>query len=206
MDANDKIISSREQEIIDAAQKVFVEYGYKKVTMDDVAAKLNITRSALYYYYKSKDELFVAVSEYEFRWYEVELKKAVALAKTTDERFTAFCRCFLPLRKRFKDIYNLASDDFPFPFEIHRKFKNMISEIHEKLIAEIFRKDKKIGNIDNIEYFSSLLTGSIRGIVFSMHDATIEQLEHYIVTLCKIFCMGLPGVASGIKNDSDKKG
>lgn len=205
MNNNDKNISSREQEIIESAQKVFAEYGYKKVTMDDVAAKMNITRSALYYYYKSKDDLFAAVGEYEFRIYGEEIKKAISSAKTIDEGFAAFCRCFLPMRKRFRDVYNLGSDDFSFSFEIHKKFKRIIGGIHVKLITEIFQKDKKTAGIENIEYYSTLLTHSIRGVVFNSFDSTLEQLEFDIIKLCKIFSLGLPGIVSGLKNDSVKK-
>ncbi|HNX24072.1 MAG TPA: TetR/AcrR family transcriptional regulator [Spirochaetota bacterium] len=205
MDENEKICCGRQQEIIEAAQKVFAEYGYKKVTMDDVAAKLNITRSALYYYYKSKEELFIAVGEYDFRKYKSDIQEAIGTGQTTEERFTAFCRCFLPMRKQFRDLYKLGYDDFFFPLGTHLKFKNMVGDIHKSLIKDIFLKDEKIFNKKNLEYYAALLTYSIRGIVFSSYDAPIEQLERDIVTLCKIFCQGLPEVASSAKNDQIKK-
>jgi AcrR family transcriptional regulator len=202
---NEKNVSCREHEIITAAQKVFAEYGYKKVTMDDVAAELNITRSALYYYYKSKDDLFAAVGEYEFGRYVEKLEKAISPAKTTDERFAAFCGCFIPMRTRFRDVYKLGFEDFPFPDEIHIKFKSIIGGIHRRFFTEIFRKDKKICNIADLDYYSTLLTYSIRGVVFNSSNTSLEQLESDIIKLCKIFCHGIPGVASVSSNDSVKK-
>ncbi len=199
-----KELCVREQEIIDAAQRVFAEFGYKKVTMDDVAARLNITRSALYYYYKSKEELFVAVGEYDFRNYESMLKKAVDAAQTTDERFVAFCKCFLPMRKKFRDIYKLANDDFNFSMKAHKKFKNIISGIHRALFVEIFQKDRNISAGGNLEYYASLLTYSIRGIVFSSDELTIEQLENDIIGVCRIFCSGIAGLRN-TKKDSGRK-
>ncbi len=197
--------TGRDQEIIEVAQKIFSEYGYKKVTMDDVAAKMNITRSALYYYYKSKEDLFVAVGEYDFRNYSLELKQAIESAQTVDDCFTAFCRNFLPMRKKFKDVYKLGNDDFHFSLGTHKKFRDLVTEIHSTLITEIFLKDKKLAKIDNLRYYATLLTYSIRGVLFSFFDASIDQLEHEIITLCRIFCQGLPGVNSAVKNDSDKK-
>ena len=205
MDESDKKICSKEQEIIEAAQKVFAEYGYKKVTMDDVASELNITRSALYYYYKSKEDLFVAVGEYDFREYESDLKKAMAYAGTTEERFRVFCRNFLPMRKKFRDLYKLGYDDFFFPPRTSKKFKNIVSGIHSALILEIFKNDERISGIDNLEYYAVLLSSSIRGILFSSLDASIDQLEKDILKLCKIFCHGLPEVVASAKNDQIKK-
>jgi len=192
VDENLTTTCGREQEIIEAAQQVFTEYGYKKATMDDVAAKMNITRSALYYYYKNKDELFISVGEYEFRKYEMEIKHVVALAKTTDERFTAFCRCYLPSRKKFRDVYKLDSSDFPFPFTTHKKLRSMTIGIHSNLITGILQNDRKIGHLENLEYYSTLLVHSIRGIVFTSHDdAPIEQIENDFLELCRVFCDGL---------------
>jgi len=205
MVVNDKICCGRQQEIIEAAQKVFAEYGYKKVTMDDVAAKLNITRSALYYYYKSKEELFFAVGEYDFREYESELRNAIGIGQTTDERFSEFCRCILSTRKQFRDIYQLGDDEFFLPSETRFKFKNMAGAIHRSLILDIFKKDAKLACINIPEYYADLITYSIRGIIFSSFDAPIKQLEHDIITLCKIFCSGIPEVGSTGKNDQIKK-
>ena len=205
MDYIEKNSCSREQEIIEAARQVFADYGYKKVTMDDVAAKLNITRSALYYYYKSKEDLFVAVGEFDFRKYESDQKKAIDSMQTTDERFIAFCRCFLPMRKRFRDIYKLGNDDFYFPMGSHHKFRKMISNIHTALITGIFLNDKKIAGLENVEYYSTLLTYSIRGILFSSYDADPDQLEQDIITLSRIFCQGIPGYALRCSNDLLKK-
>ena len=204
MDGIDKSFCGRENEIIEAAQKVFTEFGYKKVTMDDVAAKLNITRSALYYYYKSKDDLFIAVTEKETGIYRNSLNEAVASAKTTDERFAAFVHSFLPMRKKFRDVYQLASEDFTYPAEIQKKLRSLIDEIHGTLIIDIFRKDKKISSIENLDYYATLLTYSIRGVVFYKRDEDLNRMGKDAITLCRIFCSGLPGVASAVRADTNK--
>ena len=50
-----------QQQILTAAKELFRVYGLAKVTMDDVAKAIGKGRSSLYYYYKSKDEIFDAV-------------------------------------------------------------------------------------------------------------------------------------------------
>jgi AcrR family transcriptional regulator len=48
-------------EIIDAAEKIFFQKGFNKTTMDEIAAELELTKPALYRYFKSKEDLYFAV-------------------------------------------------------------------------------------------------------------------------------------------------
>lgn len=55
-------IASRKQafvreEILNSATHLFAERGYRAVTIDDVAANLGYTKSVVYYYFKSKNEI-----------------------------------------------------------------------------------------------------------------------------------------------------
>lgn len=46
--------------ILQKATKLFVEQGYKNASMDEVALRTNVTKATVYYYYKTKAELFTA--------------------------------------------------------------------------------------------------------------------------------------------------
>jgi AcrR family transcriptional regulator len=47
----------RRQEILDEAQRLFNRQGFRETNLDDVAAKLGIKRQAIYYYFKSKEDV-----------------------------------------------------------------------------------------------------------------------------------------------------
>jgi TetR/AcrR family transcriptional regulator len=51
----------RREEIIGAAQKVFFEKGLQPATMDDIADAAEVSKGTLYLYYKSKEDLYLAV-------------------------------------------------------------------------------------------------------------------------------------------------
>ncbi|MGC4962803.1 TetR/AcrR family transcriptional regulator [Gordonia sp. DT218] len=55
----------REQQMLDAAVKVFSENGFREASMDSIAAEAEISKPMLYLYYGSKDELFSACIERE---------------------------------------------------------------------------------------------------------------------------------------------
>ncbi len=51
----------RKEEILDAAQKVFFEKGLFVATMDEIAEAAELSKGTLYLYYKSKEDLYLAV-------------------------------------------------------------------------------------------------------------------------------------------------
>lgn len=52
-----------EARVVEAAKRVFVRKGFEAATMGDVAAEVGIGRTALHYYYRTKERLFEAVLE-----------------------------------------------------------------------------------------------------------------------------------------------
>ena len=50
---------ARRAELLAAALEVFVELGFERATLQDVADRAGVTKGALYHYFESKDELFL---------------------------------------------------------------------------------------------------------------------------------------------------
>jgi len=57
-------IEDKKSQILQAATEVFGTYGYKKTSMQDIADALDISRPALYQYYKNKEAVFLALVEH----------------------------------------------------------------------------------------------------------------------------------------------
>ncbi len=49
--------------ILEAANEQFLQYGYRKTSMDDISKRLNISRTTLYLYFDNKDDVFRGVSK-----------------------------------------------------------------------------------------------------------------------------------------------
>ena len=49
---------STEDEIVQAAYTVFLLYGYHGTTLQQIASKANVNKSAIHYYYRSKEKLY----------------------------------------------------------------------------------------------------------------------------------------------------
>ncbi|NOR76558.1 MAG: TetR family transcriptional regulator, partial [Draconibacterium sp.] len=63
------------ENILKIAREIFSKYGYKKTTLDDIANAVRKGKSSLYYYFKSKEDLFQAVimKEVDILAYELEI-------------------------------------------------------------------------------------------------------------------------------------
>jgi len=52
-----KKIAKKKQEILRSAAAVLAEKGYQGTTMEEIAAKILMTKGSMYYYFKNKDDL-----------------------------------------------------------------------------------------------------------------------------------------------------
>lgn len=51
----------RKEEIVDAAQRIFFEKGLQTATIDEIAEAAELSKGTIYLYYKSKEDLYLAV-------------------------------------------------------------------------------------------------------------------------------------------------
>ena len=54
-------LTAKQQQIIEAACKLFTEQGYEVTSMDQVAAEANVSKRTVYSYFDSKEQLFCSV-------------------------------------------------------------------------------------------------------------------------------------------------
>ena len=60
------VSEARREHIIESAMKVVAEKGFAKTRMDDVAAESGLSKGLLYWYFKSKEEILIAIAELLF--------------------------------------------------------------------------------------------------------------------------------------------
>jgi AcrR family transcriptional regulator len=61
--------------ILEAAKSVFGRLGYSKATLDDIAHAIGLKKPTLYYYYKSKEVLFIEAFSQEWKDSLYRIKK-----------------------------------------------------------------------------------------------------------------------------------
>jgi AcrR family transcriptional regulator len=119
----------REDDIVDAAERVFFARGFDGATMDDVAREADFSKRTLYKYFTSKNQLILAIAHRGFRLLNAMLQEAAT--KLSDGsaagRLAAMGRTYIEFRKRHFDhfrtivVYETQDSDFAEDDHIARK-------------------------------------------------------------------------------------
>lgn len=140
--ADKRALSSRQDgrrgKIIEIAADAFLRDGYANTSMSSIAAKVGGSKGTLWSYFSSREELLVAVIEYETR--DSRARIASMLSPSTDVRCTLaeFGRCLLTriTSRRALSLHRLVvgeSGRHPEIAEIF--FQTVISKIYGMLAA-----------------------------------------------------------------------
>lgn len=78
--------TSKKQSIVIAFMQCVVEQGLSNSSMGEIASKIGIDRSSLYYYFKSRDDLIDALVQYVVEQYIDRLSLALSSFTTQAER------------------------------------------------------------------------------------------------------------------------
>lgn len=148
--------------ILQTATNLFLNHGYSKVSVDDIARACDITKATLYYYFPSKAALFT--------------ESMVAMMLRIKENVVRYLMADKPLKERLYDValsHYKATTTFDmegFMREIKmdlakeylQKIKAVEDEMYES-IGEAIQKDSQEGHVKEINpmfaahSFSSLL-------------------------------------------------
>ena len=88
--------------IYDAALGVFAEFGFKKATLDDIAAQLGMTKGNLYRYARNKQDLYRNTVRHALLRWQGRVRDAIAAEPDVVRQFHVMCR---------KAVAYLAEDD-----------------------------------------------------------------------------------------------
>ena len=96
----------RKNDIIDAAENVFFTKGLEASTMDDVAGMAELSKGTLYIYFKSKEELYLAIHLRGNRILRDMFAEAVKKPPNGLEKTRAIGQTYFEFYRKFPDYFN----------------------------------------------------------------------------------------------------
>lgn len=100
------------ESIITAAQNTFKRYGFRKTTMDEIAYSARKGKSSLYYYFKSKEEVFQAVVEKEAAVLHAEIVLKVKEYDSAKDKLRAYIFVRMEGFKNWGNFYDALKDEY----------------------------------------------------------------------------------------------
>ncbi len=125
--------------IVSVASKLFTRHGFKKTTMDEIAMACHKGKSSIYYYFKSKEEIFRAVVERDAEELKERLDRTIRKDDRAVDRLKAYILFRLHRVRTLENFYAALNEDslshMDFILEIRRNFdmeeRLLVSEILE---------------------------------------------------------------------------
>jgi len=152
--------------ILDAARKRFAYYGFSKVTMDEIAVDAGMGKASLYYYFPTKEKLFIEVVLQEKKQFLAQLKAIV----TSDAQAVDKLRNYVKKRTEyFRNLANLRALGFQQPKEMRESFYEMYKNFQAeelKLIQQLIQTGKKDGEflVSNPQRTAEIVLRILQGI------------------------------------------
>ncbi len=139
--------------IIQASREVFSKIGYKKTSIEYLSKVINKKKSSIYYHFKSKEEIFQAVLEYEANILRQEIMKKLLTKKSASDKLFIYVQTRMNYIKKLLNFYNALRDDYfnkiPFIEKMRKKFdEEEISIIRNILVEGVVTKEFNIQRPD----------------------------------------------------------
>lgn len=175
-----ELTEKRRGQIIEAAMKVFSEKGLEKARVDDIVDESGLSKGAVYWYFKSKDEIIQAAFDQFFDFDQQGLKLLVHQPGTTRERLLAYS---LMMVHNVAQIYSLLPLAYQFYAAATRQslMQNSFQRYYtayNDLLSQMLRQGMERGELKpvNEEAVATQLTAIMEGMIllWVLHGASFD--------------------------------
>lgn len=155
--------------ILRAAERVFQKWGLNKTTMEDIASEAGKGKSTLYYYYKSKEEIFDAVVTTEFEEILAKAQKSTIKAATAKEKLKTYIVTTIVEMKNKISAYTIIRTEIKRNQNFIDKVRKLFIAKEEQFVIEILTngvKSKEFNFLDENEVNTAAKT--IIGVIHAL--------------------------------------
>jgi len=157
------------EEILNGARELFERFGFKKTTMEDIARQIGKSKSALYYYYKTKEEIFEAVVLNEIATTQAKTAEVVKTEVSAAKKFRVLFTYMLEEVKQKANKFSIFKSDM---YENHFMFENIVRKrdsyieemLKDILILGISQQEVKMMNNAEMTLWAKMVNLMLRSI------------------------------------------
>jgi len=194
--------SNKEKLILEVAQKRFGQYGVEKISMQEIADNLKLSKASLYYYFPDKESLYKAVVEKEQAEFITRITERILSIKDPDLLLREYVNTRLSYFRTLLNLSRLRLEAYSDLKPVFRETMILFREKEKEIIIKIFNDgiNKGVFFIDEPEKTASLFLDLLKGLRISVvndkktlfiEDEEYEKLLYSTVAFTEIFIKGL---------------
>ena len=197
---------NRKNTILRAARRLFFDRGFKSVTVDNIAAKSEVSKGSIYLCFESKEEIYaqILISD-NIALYE-RIKNFSAAEASASQLLMEFARIYVDYFLNDNELFRILMTFMLQTGQMNLTEKQnteLIRSTNEniKIISEIIKKGIESGEfapIGNIRQMQNAIWGMLNGVislyVFTGNPAKrTERIHSTIRDSLNVFIEGLKG-------------
>lgn len=186
----------RKYQILDAALEVIVSKGYEGSSMTDIVNKSKMSKGAIYWYYSSKKEVYLALVNHWVHHYSPTLNLIIEdkqpASAQLKELFNYFIKQYETDQKVFKAVavfWSLAGRDNEFKEKFDKVYSEFLALIEKIIIKGVENKEFK--NVDTKITALSIMVNIESTIWFTLFDDFGISATKYMKTITEFILAGL---------------
>ena len=186
----------RKEQIMSAALSVVVAKGYDQSRMDDIVEKSQLSKGAIYWYYKSKEEVYLSLVDYWFLQYSSGVVDTLQQQESASDQLKALFDFFIEQFDKNPATFKLLVEFWRLAGlnpDFNAKLQQIYSDFLEYII-EIIKVGVANGEFKNVEPRITALSIliNIEGINwFTLFDKSGVEAHEYIDTISNFILNGL---------------
>jgi TetR/AcrR family transcriptional regulator, transcriptional repressor for nem operon len=135
-------VKDSKEHIIEVSCKLFLQKSYKEVTMNELVKKSGLSKGAFYHYFKSKEDLFLAVLEFffttvhNFHFHEYSKDSLYEFYHDYSKNVEILTEKFVPMLKDNESDDEFTMNYFTLAFDALKLFPDFKSKMIESQTIE----------------------------------------------------------------------
>ena len=172
--------------------------------MDDIVKKSNLSKGAIYWYYKSKKDVYLDLVDHWFEQYSSDVLIKIEVKKTASDKLNALFQYFSSQFVKNQSVFRILSEFWSLS-KIDPEFNDKLQTVYKVFLDYIINiikegiASKEFKNVDpRITALSILI--NVEGIHwFTLFEKSGVEAKEYIDTISDFI---LSGLTIGLKNES----
>ncbi len=181
--------------LVQAARLVFARYGYKKTVLDDISREARKGKSTIYYYFKSKDEIFKAVIDAESEIRAKAIDEQIRMIDDPQQKLKTYVYVRMLTLKMVVNYYEAIKNDLLDNLYFVNNFRNdhfetEINQVRNMLLEGI---EKGAFTIQNPELTAKTIVTALQGfeVPLILKNLSDEELQKAVDEMLNILFFGI---------------
>jgi len=184
-------MSDNKESIIYKSKELFEKFGYQKTTLSDIAKSVGKVKTAIYYYFSGKEEIFAHLVKVEAEEFFLKLQSAIEKEDSSTQKLEAYIEARIKLMQKISKRYHFLKQEFFELLPIVEKNREVFYLMEIDMIKNILEEGlkKKEFLLESPEFSAMMLVNSLKGLEIQMfvtdkivvEKMNIENFRNFIL-------------------------